>query len=109
MPPRKTNSSGTAPVVVTTSVARSAVQAVMAKHGGKPIDADAWLRTLTPTRRAALEKRYLGPFGPTDALGVTITTARPMTKKAAPPKYKLKLAKKGAAKKKRSAARKRAG
>jgi hypothetical protein len=48
---------------ITPSMARDAVLSVMAKRGGKPIDAAAWLRSLTPARRTELWKRCLGYFG----------------------------------------------
>jgi hypothetical protein len=49
--------------IITPSMAREAVLAVMAKRGGKPIDAAAWLRSLTPSRRTELWERCLGHFG----------------------------------------------
>jgi hypothetical protein len=49
--------------IITPTMARDAVRSVMAKRGGKPIDAAAWLRSLTPARRTELWERCLGHFG----------------------------------------------
>jgi hypothetical protein len=56
-------STNAARAIITRSMAREAVLSVMAKRGGKPIDAAAWLRSLTSARRTELWERCLGHFG----------------------------------------------